>query len=282
MCQRVIYFSYNTHTHTHTQIYIYIYIYIWGFYCFVCLSLFNLGVFYLFTQKADFAAAPMYPTAKRLEVLDFSLPFMSVSASIVIRKQPDGSHLQFTSIQDIYLRETIYIGMQGRGLIYRAIRSSNSSFVRKLYDRMQSTRRLSFTDTNEQGLERVRSYNYAFILPNPIAEYVANRKPCDLHVIGTNLFRHQFAFATPKGSSLLPFLSNGLRLLRDSGDLDAIYRRWWIDKGDCSSDNKRHVQKTMRYEHVTTSGTSSAGRSHVTGLFFTMTSLFVGFSYLSA
>jgi len=200
----------------------------------------------------------MYPTTKRLEVLDFSLPFMSVSASIVIRKQADGSHRKFASIEDIYLRETMYIGTQGRGLIYRAIRSSNSSFVRKLYDRMQSTRRLSFTDTNEQGLQRVRSYNYAFILPNPIAEYVANRKPCDLHVISTNLFRHQFAFATPKGSTLLPFLSNGLRLLSDSGDLDAIYRRWWVDKGDCSSDSKRHIQKTMRYEHVTTSGSSTS------------------------
>ena len=200
----------------------------------------------------------MYPTTKRKEVLDFSDPYMEVFAAVVISTRPDGSHAHITSIEDIYRRENIFIGTQDRGLIHRAIRMSNNSFVRKLYERMQNTKEMSFTDSNELGLERVRNYNYAYILPNRIAEYVAHRKPCDLHIIQTTLWRQQFAFATTKGSALLPFINSGLKVLKENGDLEATYRKWWVEKGDCSGDNRRHVhEKTMHHKHVTTYGCSS-------------------------
>ncbi len=150
------------------------------------------------------------------------------------------------------------IGTQDRGLIHKTLRTSNSSFIRKVYNSMQETRHISFTNTNEEGLTRVREYNYAFLIPNRIAEYLANKKPCDLYVINTTLFRHHFAFATPKNSALLPFLNNGLHVLRNEGHLDDIYQRWWIEKGECNGDTRRHVpEKTMRYEHVTKYGSST-------------------------
>lgn len=89
------------------------------------------------------------------------------------------------------------------------------------------------TVTNEQGIERVRTDRFAFILPSPIADYIVNRQPCDLTMMEGFALRQDYAFAVQRHSPLLPKLNRALIRLRRNGQLTELYRDWWV-KGDGS------------------------------------------------
>jgi len=61
----------------------------------------------------------------------------------------------------------------------------------------------ALTATNEEGIEKVRREKFGFILPDTIGDYVANRKPCDLVVVGRFLDRRGYAIALQKNSRLV-------------------------------------------------------------------------------
>lgn len=44
----------------------------------------------VFLQKVDLVAAPLFVTRYRRRVVDFTRPFMTVGATILIRKPPHG------------------------------------------------------------------------------------------------------------------------------------------------------------------------------------------------
>lgn len=91
-----------------------------------------------------------------------------------------------------------------------------------------------FTETNEEGLTRVRREHYAFILPNTIADYIVRRPPCDLVTLGDFLMDKSYAFALAKASILLPGINKALHRLRAVGFLDRLYYKWWIHKSHCN------------------------------------------------
>lgn len=114
-------------------------------------------------------------------------------------------------------------------------------------------------DDDDAGVDRARRENYAFILDSPTAEYVASRDPCDLYTIEPFLDVAAYAFAVRKRStpthqqqqqqpgSTPPSTSSGfnnmrelrqaidreMRRLKQSGEMQTMYLRWWRD--ECSS-----------------------------------------------
>ncbi len=54
----------------------------------------------------------------------------------------------------------------------------------------------------QEGIERARREKYAFILDSPAAEYIANRRPCDLYTIEPFLDIQQFSLALRKNDNL--------------------------------------------------------------------------------
>ena len=65
--------------------------------------------------------------------------------------------------------DVLQFGTLNAGLIYRTLRTSNSSVHRMLYSRMRRSRPPAFVSSNEEGIRRVRASTgrrqYAFILP---------------------------------------------------------------------------------------------------------------------
>ena len=61
-------------------------------------------------QRADIAAAPLYITEYREKVVDFSMPFMEVEATLLLRKPPSGVPNPITSYTDLLNQSEIKYG----------------------------------------------------------------------------------------------------------------------------------------------------------------------------
>ena len=86
------------------------------------------------------------------------------------------------------------------------------------------------------GIRKVRAKNYAFILPNTIADYISRRKPCDIQMVPIVSPEMQWGYglAVPKGSGLRDYLDSALVILEERGFLQSLYEKWWINRGSCA------------------------------------------------
>ena len=175
----------------------------------------------------------MFITEQRARVIDFTRPFITVQATLLYKKPQEGTPLDFTSVQDLINKPYIRYGTLNRGVIRRAFRHTNVSTYKTMWEYLNAYEEDLLTSTNEEGIQRVRSQTYAFIIPNTIADYISRRKPCDLLLVDNFLLRSGYGIAVPKGSALLPYINRALDILDENGFLKRIYDRWWVQRGDC-------------------------------------------------
>lgn len=148
----------------------------------------------LLLQEVDIAAAPTFITKHRMKVVHFTRPFMTVHATLLLRKPPTGLPLVITSHKDLLRQSEIRYGTLDRGLIKKALRTANGT-ARQLFQNMRSFDPSVFTSSNEEGILRVRREKYAFILPDTIGAYIAMRSPCDLITADQFLLNAGYGFA---------------------------------------------------------------------------------------
>ncbi len=185
-------------------------------------------------QEAEIAAAPMFITEQRSRAVDFTRSFMTVEATVLIRKPPEGIPPAILSVRDLLENDQIEYGTLNRGIIRRAFKLSNITLYRKMWDHLRTYQDFLLTETNEEGIDKVRTENYAFIIPTTIAEYITRRKPCDMLMVDTFLMKRGYGLAVQKGSNLLPYLNRAMEILQRDGYLRRLYEKWWVEKGDCT------------------------------------------------
>jgi hypothetical protein len=167
-------------------------------------------------------------------VVDFSEPFMVAQATLLFRK-PQQGELHIRNVGDLIAQREIVYGTLNHGLIYRAFRSSDNKTMSLMWRAMHSEERGNlFTTSNIEGVERVRTEKYAFILPDTIGEYLSLRQPCDLVTVDRFLMREPYALALPKNWRYTEKLNSALRRLREVGGLDRLRRKWWTGQDECS------------------------------------------------
>lgn len=196
--------------------------------------------FVVFEQKATIAAAPIYVTRQRAKVVDFTDVFMTVYATVLMKKATSSTtydnHLTaIRSAKDLVNQSEVRYGTLNKGVLVRAFKKTNVSTYKLMWRQMQAFQPSVFTQTNEEGIERIRRESYAFILPHTIAEYVTLRKPCDLTTVGRFLMHRGYAFAVRKDSPLRRQLNDALRTLSDAGYLDGLSRKWWLGRSECTA-----------------------------------------------
>lgn len=149
--------------------------------------------------------------------------------------------------QDLLRQSEIRFGSLNRGPLVRAFRHTNVSIYQTAWRQMARFRPSVFTATNAQGIERLRlpGERYAFIIPHPIGDFVATRKPCDLVTVGRFLAHRGYSLAVPRDVSWVTSTHGGhvlvnrsslnaaLRTLTDSGFLEGLYRKWWTMDSKC-------------------------------------------------
>ena len=176
----------------------------------------------------------MYSTKHRAKVIDFTDPYMEVASTLLLRKPPIATELKIKTARDLLSQSEIKYGTLDTGVIIRAFKNTNDTVYRMLWRKMQRFDPSVFTTTNEKGIERVRQEKYAFIIPSSIGEYIAMRLPCDLVTVDRFLMKRGYSLAVQKDSPLLLDINRALYILNDIGDLDELYRKWWIDRSQCN------------------------------------------------
>jgi len=94
---------------------------------------------------------------------------------------------------------------------------------------MEAIRPTVFVESNAKGIERVKKGNYAFLMESISIEYEVQRN-CDLVQIGGLLDQKGYGIATPPDSPYRGLLSEAILNLQESGKLQELKTKWWVDR----------------------------------------------------
>ncbi|XP_058127389.1 glutamate receptor ionotropic, kainate 2-like [Anopheles ziemanni] len=106
----------------------------------------------------------------------------------------------------------------------------------KMYKYMMDNVEL-LTSSNPEGLQRVKTENYAFLMESTSIEYIVERE-CDVTQIGGLLDDKGYGIAMRKNSPYRSALSEAVLRLQEQGVLTSLKRKWWKEKrggGACSN-----------------------------------------------
>jgi len=99
------------------------------------------------------AAAPTLITNARRQVVDFTVPFLTTQATLLLRRPPPGAQLIVKDLADLVAQSEIMYGTLRKGFIPRNFRSTNDTLLTiiwrnmrrsAIYRRLQSDNRYSF------------------------------------------------------------------------------------------------------------------------------------------
>lgn len=199
-----------------------------------CLSLKFLANEFFGRQRADVAAGPLLTTDNRREVVDFTVPFLTTHATLLLRRPPAGAELRIRDLDDLINQSELKYGTLRKGIIPRTFRRTNDTQLRVVWRNMLRFGASVFTSTNEEGIERVRREKFGFVLPDTIGEYIAMRRPCDFVTVGSFLMKKGYGLALQKDSRHLEPFDRALRALRKTGFLGRLKNRWWGGRSECN------------------------------------------------
>ncbi|CAH1773235.1 unnamed protein product [Owenia fusiformis] len=176
---------------------------------------------------ADFAAAPLTITSTRLNVLDFTLPFMT-TGTVILGKNP----LEIKSVGELANQNTAKYGTIQNGLTKQFFQNSTYGLYARMWAKMNSDPSV-FVDKAATGVDRVRQGNYYFIMDSVMADYWSKHRPCDVKVIGNPLNSWGYGLAFSKGSPHVSTFNLAILRMQEDGTLSRLRNLWWKDY--CSS-----------------------------------------------
>ncbi|VDK32003.1 unnamed protein product [Gongylonema pulchrum] len=94
---------------------------------------------------------------------------------------------------------------------------------------MESTTPSVFVNSSREGIARVKTGSYAYLMESSMLEYHMERD-CQLQRIGGLLDSKGYGIALPKGSPLRHLLSQTVLQLQERTILVALKNKWWKDK----------------------------------------------------
>ena len=135
---------------------------------------------------------------------------------------------------------------------------SDTQLYKNMWSRMMTFWPPSFVHSIQEGEQRARMERYAFIVDSPIAEYLANRRPCDLYTIEPFLGLSQYGFAVTKNNDLVHRLNIEMTRLEESQQLQLMYLKWW--RGECQRKRTSGTSRPRKHATTTTSTMQSPWR----------------------
>ena len=117
-----------------------------------------------------------------------------------------------------------------------------------MYERMYRfmTISKSFVQSAEEGIAKVKSERYAFILESTTLKYML-KNDCDLIQIGDLFDDKGYGIAAPHGSPWIPLITNAILKMKTFGELGSLYDKYWLNKNnnkknDCDISNEKYAE----------------------------------------
>ncbi|XP_078616087.1 glutamate receptor ionotropic, kainate 5-like [Branchiostoma floridae x Branchiostoma japonicum] len=143
-----------------------------------------------------------------------------------------------TSLDDLASQTKVKYGIVNRGSLYDFFKAQEgtSSIYERLWYGMEANPQESFVSNIQEGMDRARQGEYAFITEGTHFMYEAMKDPdCQLSMVGAPFVYGGYGIATRNGSHWTEKLTIGILQLRELGRINALRDRWW-PKSECSLD----------------------------------------------
>ncbi|XP_030369659.1 glutamate receptor ionotropic, kainate 2 isoform X2 [Scaptodrosophila lebanonensis] len=128
-------------------------------------------------------------------------------------------------------------GAKNGGSTFTFFKDAKYPTYQKMYEFMRDHPEY-MTNTNQEGVDRVETSNYAFLMESTTIEYITERR-CTLTQVGALLDEKGYGIAMRKHWPYRDTLSQAILELQEQGVLTKMKTKWWKEKrggGACSEE----------------------------------------------
>merc|ERR1719402_611117 len=202
-------------------------------------------------QEADLVAADLTTTQRRMEVLDFSLPFLTSGVTILMRSPGTSWNLHRgehgpiatpalaanpTTVEQVLNFTDTRLGCVHGGSTQYLMQTGKHPVHQAIYSNMVQNELQNLVANNWEGIEKVKNERgYGFLMEKTSADYAVGKdKSCSLYTVG-NLGSYGYGFGFAKGSALREMFSRGILKVSANGSLYSIIKKWFPENQNCFS-----------------------------------------------
>ncbi|CAI5440515.1 unnamed protein product [Caenorhabditis angaria] len=138
---------------------------------------------------------------------------------------------------DLAAQTKIKYGTLGRGSTMSFFNESKIETYERMWQLMSSQPAL-FVSSSKEGIARVKSSDYAYLMESSMLEYAVERD-CELMQIGGLLDQKGYGIGLPKGSPYRELISTAILRLQEKTELTELKEKWWKDKSIVCEQAKR-------------------------------------------
>ncbi|XP_055684020.1 glutamate receptor ionotropic, kainate 2-like [Lutzomyia longipalpis] len=198
----------------------------------------TIGV--LLQQGTDVAAkAPSSRSVASIWSFFTLIMVSSYTANLAAFLTVESVYSPITNAEDLAnFNGKIKYGAKRDGSTINFFKDAEYPVYQKMYKYMMEHPEL-LTNSNPEGLARVKSENYAFLMESTSIEYLTERE-CDVAQVNGLLDDKGYGIAMRKNSPYRNALSEAVLKLQEQGKLTALKIKWWQEKrggGTCASSN---------------------------------------------
>ncbi|TRY56884.1 hypothetical protein DNTS_028950, partial [Danionella cerebrum] len=141
------------------------------------------------------------------------------------------------SADDLAKQTKIEYGVVEDGSTMTFFKKTKISTYDKMWEFMSSRRHTVMVKSIEEGIERVLTSDYAFLMESTTIEFVTQRN-CNLTQIGGLIDSKAYGVGTPMGSPYRDKITIAILQLQEEGKLHMMKEKWWRGNGCPEEENK--------------------------------------------
>uniref|UniRef100_A0A8R1HVC7 Uncharacterized protein n=1 Tax=Caenorhabditis japonica TaxID=281687 RepID=A0A8R1HVC7_CAEJA len=141
---------------------------------------------------------------------------------------------------DLAAQTKIKYGTLGRGSTMSFFNESKIETYERMWQLMSTSPGL-FVHSSKEGIARVKSSDYAYLMESSMLEYAVERD-CELMQIGGLIDQKGYGIGLPKGSPYRELISTAILRLQEKTELTELKEKWWKDKSTVCEQPKRKDQ----------------------------------------
>lgn len=155
------------------------------------------------------------------------------------------------SVDDLAQQTKIKYGTVGSGSTRDFFRNSDIPIYKRMWSFMNSQPDVAFVNNSSEGIQRVKSSEYAFIAESTTIDFQV-QKNCDLQQVGGLLDYKGYGIAFPKDSPWTEHISREIIYFQENQDIQKLYTKWWKEKsgGGCDTDDRKKDASALGVKHV--------------------------------
>uniref|UniRef100_A0A3P8X1P5 Glutamate receptor n=1 Tax=Cynoglossus semilaevis TaxID=244447 RepID=A0A3P8X1P5_CYNSE len=141
------------------------------------------------------------------------------------------------SADDLAKQTKILYGVVEDGATMTFFKKTKISTYDKMWEFMNSRRQSVMVKDVEEGIQRVLTSDYAFLMESTTIEFVTQRN-CNLTQIGDLIDSKAYGVGTPMGSPYRDKITIAILQLQEEGKLHMMKEKWWRGNGCPEEESK--------------------------------------------